>query len=115
MRQPASAFAAAMALAATGCSTDSSRSGTTIAAGADPGTLASGGNLVVSVRTEPQSFNRYARRDSPTDLLSLLLNAKLVRVNRVTQEVEPWLAESWTRSETGSDAGKRYTVKLRSG
>ena len=70
-----------------------------------------GGELVVSVRTEPQTFNRYTRRDSPTDLISLLLNAKLIRINRVTQEVEPWLAESWTRSEDG----RRYTLKLRSG
>ena len=66
---------------------------------------------MVSVRSEPQTFNRYTRRDSTTDLLSTLLNAKLVRINRVTQEVEPWLAESWTRSEDG----RRYTLKLRPG
>lgn len=32
-------------------------------------------------------------------------------MNRVTDEAEPWLAESWTRS----DDGLRYTVKLRPG
>ena len=70
-----------------------------------------GGQLVVSVRTEPQSFNRLARRDSSSDLVSSLINARLVRINRVTQEVEPWLAESWTRS----DDGLRYTMRLRPG
>jgi peptide/nickel transport system substrate-binding protein len=67
--------------------------------------------LVVSVRTEPQSFNRFAKRDSSSDLISSLINATLVRINRVTQEVEPWLAESWTRS----DDGLRYTLRLRAG
>jgi peptide/nickel transport system substrate-binding protein len=81
------------------------RSGTT---GAAP---IAGGQLVVSVRAEPQSFNRLTKRDSPSDLISSLINARLVRINRVTQEVEPWLAESWTRS----DDGLRYTVRLRAG
>lgn len=72
---------------------------------------ATGGQLVVSVRTEPQTFNRYTRRDLPTDLVSTCLNAKLVRVNRVTQDVEPMLAERWTRS----DDGRRYTLTLREG
>lgn len=70
-----------------------------------------GGQLVVSVRTEPQTFNRYTRRDLPTDLVSSFINAKLVRINRVTQDVEPWLAERWTRS----DDGRRYTLTLRDG
>jgi peptide/nickel transport system substrate-binding protein len=71
----------------------------------------SGGQLVVSVRTEPQSFNRLARRDSSSDLISSLINARLIRINRVTQEVEPWLADSWLRS----DDGLRYTIRLRPG
>jgi peptide/nickel transport system substrate-binding protein len=70
---------------------------------------AAGGDLVISVRTEPASFNRHRSRESTTDLVSLLTQAKLVRINRSTQEVEPWLAESWTRS----DDGLRYTLKLR--
>ena len=68
-----------------------------------------GGQLVVSVRTEPQTFNRYTRRDWPTDLISLLTHAKLTRVNRLTQEVEPWLAERWTISPDG----RTYTITLR--
>ncbi len=70
---------------------------------------ARGGDLVVSMRTEPQSFNRLAKRDASTELVSILTQAKLVRVNRASQEIEPWLAASWTRS----DDGLRYTMKLR--
>jgi peptide/nickel transport system substrate-binding protein len=70
---------------------------------------ARGGELVVSMRTEPASFNRLTRRDASTELVSILTQAKLIRVNRATQEVEPWLAASWTRSADGL----RYTMKLR--
>ena len=65
--------------------------------------------MTVSVRIEPRSFSRIVARDSATDLLTNLTQAKLVRINKVTQEVEPWLAESWTRS----DDARRYTLKLR--
>ena len=70
-----------------------------------------GGNLVVSIRSEPRTYNRFASRDPVTELVSLLTQAKLVRINRATSEVEPWLAERWTRS----DDGLRYTLKLRQG
>src|SRR5467141_3001794 len=77
---------------------------------AEPGiTVSRGGELVVSIRTEPRTFNRLAARDTSTDLASLLTQARLVRINRVTQEAEPWLAEGWTRS----DDGLRYTITLR--
>src|SRR6185503_17282334 len=62
------------------------------------------------VRNEPRSFNRLTARETTTELLSNLTQAKLIRINKVTQEVEPWLAESWTRS----DDARRYTLKLRS-
>jgi peptide/nickel transport system substrate-binding protein len=81
-------------------------------AGQDAGsgaTVPHGGELLVSVRTEPRTFNRFAARDTSTDLVSLLTQARLVRINRVSQEAEPWLAERWTRS----DDGLRYTIKLR--
>src|SRR5438477_4968344 len=70
-----------------------------------------GGNLIASVRTEPRSFSRLAARDTTTELVTSLTQAKLVRINPVTQEVEPWLAANWTRS---ADA-RRYTLKLRPG
>jgi peptide/nickel transport system substrate-binding protein len=68
-----------------------------------------GGRITASIRTEPRSFNRLTQRDSSTDLVSNLTQAKLVRINRATQEVEPWLAEGWSRS----DDGLMYTVRLR--
>ena len=43
-----------------------------------------GGNLVVSIRSEPRTFNRFASRDPITELVSLLTQAKLVRINRAT-------------------------------
>jgi peptide/nickel transport system substrate-binding protein len=81
------------------------------AAGAKPAGIVRGGRIVASMRTEPRTFNRFMQRDTSTDLISNLTQAKLVRINRATQDVEPWLAESWTRS----DDGLRYTVKLRQG
>ena len=70
-----------------------------------------GGDLIASVRTEPESFNIYAKRDFTTRLLSLLTHAPLARINAATQELEPWLAERWTRSADGL----RYAMVLRSG
>ena len=68
-----------------------------------------GGDLFIAVRTEPQSFNWYTRRDGSTYIVTALTQARLFQVNRATQQVEAWLAESSTRS----DDGLRYTIKLR--
>jgi len=70
-----------------------------------------GGALVASIRTEPGSFNRYAKRDSGTELVAILTQAKLVRINKATQVVEPYLADSWTRSPDG----RTVTLKLHPG
>jgi peptide/nickel transport system substrate-binding protein len=70
-----------------------------------------GGTLVASIRSEPQTFNRYATRDLVTDIISRLTQAKLVRINRATDRLEPRLADRWTRS----DDGRRYTLHLRQG
>jgi peptide/nickel transport system substrate-binding protein len=66
--------------------------------------------LVVSIRGEPRTFNRYVARDEISELVTSLTQAKLVRINHVTQNLEAWLAETWTKS----DDGLRYTLKLRS-
>jgi peptide/nickel transport system substrate-binding protein len=70
---------------------------------------ARGGELVASVHTDPKSFNRFLQRDSTSDLVSTLTHSKLVRLNRVTQDIDPWLAESWTRAADGLG----YTLTLR--
>ena len=48
-------------------------------------------------------------RSAATDLVALLTQARLVRVNRATDDLEPWLAESWTTSADGLT----FTLKLR--
>jgi peptide/nickel transport system substrate-binding protein len=67
--------------------------------------------LVSTIRGEPRTFNRHAGRDSILELFTQLTQARLVRVDRRTQELDPWLAESWTASADGLT----YTVKLRPG
>lgn len=70
-----------------------------------------GGSLTASVRSEPRSFNRLVSRDFATEVATLLTQARLVRVNRTTQELEPWLAERWTSSPDGLV----HTLTLREG
>jgi peptide/nickel transport system substrate-binding protein len=70
-----------------------------------------GGTLVVSMRSEPDTYNRHVRPTAAVDAVSLLTQARLVRLNRVTGVVEPWLAERWS---TSSD-GRTITLTLRQG
>lgn len=64
--------------------------------------------LIGSTRSEPRSFNRYAGSDFATETITLLTQAKLVRIDRRTQELQPWLAESWTASPDG----RTFTLAL---
>ncbi len=73
--------------------------------------LARGGSLIASLRSEPGVYNRYVDSSAQGDLLDLLMNGRLVRVNRATDQLEPWLAESWTQSADG----RIFTLKLRQG
>ena len=98
--------ALSIALALAGCR--AAPSSTERAAGTRP---TRGGELLVSVRSEPASFNRHASRDSTTHLVMLLTQARLVRVNQATQALEPMLADSWTISGDG----RRFDLKLREG
>ena len=73
-----------------------------------------GGALTASLRSEPGTFNRLGpppANSAATDLLTRLTHAPLTRVNRVTGEVEPWLAERWTTSPDG----RTITLTLRDG
>jgi len=51
--------------------------------------------LVASIRAEPRSFNRYLARDLTTTVITLLMHAGLVKVDRLTNRLEPELAEQW--------------------
>jgi peptide/nickel transport system substrate-binding protein len=55
--------------------------------------------------------NRYVDHSTGGELLAILTHATLVRVNRVTDTLEPWLAESWTESPDHLS----FTLKLRQG
>jgi peptide/nickel transport system substrate-binding protein len=98
----------AVALAACAACGRDNPAGGAARGGAAPGP-ARGGDLSVSARTEPRTFNRLTSREATTDLVASLMLAKLVRINRVTDEVEPWLAERWTRDASGL----AYTLQLR--
>jgi peptide/nickel transport system substrate-binding protein len=70
-----------------------------------------GGRLVSSIRAEPRSFNRLVARDYVSEVVAVLTQARLVRVNRATQLVEPWLAERFSASSDG----RVFTLALRKG
>ena len=70
-----------------------------------------GGQIVASVRGEPRSFNRFVVSDLTSVLVSELTQGRLVRINRNTFELEPWLAEKW---ESSAD-GRTHTFHLRPG
>ena len=70
-----------------------------------------GGRLTATLRSEPRTFNRYVSASAVTDVFNHLTQARLVRVNRATHELEPWLAESW-RNEAGDTS---FVLTLREG
>ena len=72
---------------------------------------ARGGQAIASMRTEMRTFNRLLAKDAPVELLSLLTQGRLVRINRSTFALEPWLAESWDSTPDG----RRHTLHLRRG
>ncbi|HEY3383183.1 MAG TPA: ABC transporter substrate-binding protein [Vicinamibacterales bacterium] len=88
------------ALVGTGCTKERSTAGAPEAR-----------TLISSIRGEPRTFNRFAGRDSVLDMVTHLTQGRLVRIDRTTQDLQPWLAESWA---PGPD-GLSYTVKLRKG
>jgi peptide/nickel transport system substrate-binding protein len=105
-----SATGAAMTIAAAVCAAVTAGCGPATSGPPAAGTsFAHGGELFASVHTDPRTFNRFVTRDSTTELVATLTHAKLVRLNHVTEDVEPGLAESWTRAADGLS----YTLKLR--
>ena len=70
-----------------------------------------GGDLIASLRSEPANYNRYFDTSAAADVVALLTQARLVRVNRVSDALEPALAESWEPSPDG----RSQLLKLRKG
>ena len=70
-----------------------------------------GGTLVASLRSEPRGYNRYVDPTAAGDVVAVLTQARLVEIDRTTDELRPALAERWTQSPDGLS----YTLKLRNG
>lgn len=71
----------------------------------------SGGQLVLALPAAPRTFNPFLAYDPASDSLTRLLFSPLVRIDQVTQEPGPALAESWSVSPDQ----KTWTLKLRPG
>ena len=69
------------------------------------------GEIIASIRAEPRTFNPFISRDPIAEALTALTQGRLVRINRATFELEPWLAEEW---ESSAD-GRTHTLHLRPG
>lgn len=71
-----------------------------------------GGALTAAIRDDPATFNPYVGRSTDAvEVLTRLLHASLVRIDRRTGKVTPWLAEHWT----ASDDRLTWTITLRKG
>ena len=71
----------------------------------------SGGELHFCLRSEPKTFNPLLAADDASETIRYLTGGVLVRVNRLTQDLEPALATSWTVT----NGGKTITFQLRDG
>jgi peptide/nickel transport system substrate-binding protein len=80
-----------------------------IEAAKESGTPTRGGRLVATFRSEPVTFNRLAATGAAEELFARLTQGRLVRLNRVSHQIEPWLAREWTTSATGLS----WTLRLR--
>lgn len=71
----------------------------------------SGGELRFCLRSEPKTFNPLLAADDSSETIRYLTGGVLMRVNRLTQELEPELATSWKVT----NGGKTITFQLRDG
>jgi peptide/nickel transport system substrate-binding protein len=108
---PIVAIVLGLALCSPACGRNRESTATSSAVG--PGTTrpTRGGELIASLRSEPATYNRYVDHSTAGEALALLTQAPLVFVNRTTDILEPWLAESWSESADHLT----YTIKLRQG
>ena len=65
--------------------------------------------LAWSLKYDPKTFDPDKVDDQASDLVRYLTGGVLLRLNRRTQQVEPWLAASWSVSADG----KLVTFRLR--
>ncbi len=84
---------------------------TLIALGSNRLLAQSGGELRFCLRSEPKTLNPLLAADDASETVRYLTGGVLVRVNRLTQELEPELATSWKVT----NGGKIITFQLRDG
>jgi peptide/nickel transport system substrate-binding protein len=70
-----------------------------------------GGNLVVSISSDPSNFNRMLTSVLSSAAVAERLSADLVHINRSDFRLEPSLATRWETDKTG----RIYTIHLRRG
>jgi len=51
--------------------------------------------IVATLRTEPESFNRLVSASAAVDVITHVIHAPLIKVDRQTGALMPWLAERW--------------------
>src|SRR5277367_244195 len=84
---------------------------TLIALGSSSVLAQSSGELHFCLRSEPKTFNPLLAADDASETVRYLTGGVLVRVNRLTQDLEPELAISWKVTNNG----KTITFQLRDG
>jgi peptide/nickel transport system substrate-binding protein len=84
---------------------------TLIAVGSNRVLAQSGGELHFCLRSEPKTLNPLLAADDASETIRYLTGGVLVRVNRLTQELEPELATSWKVM----NGGKTITFQVRDG
>jgi peptide/nickel transport system substrate-binding protein len=84
---------------------------TLIALGSSNVLAQSGGELHFCLRSEPKTFNPLLAADDASETVRYLTGGVLVRVNRLTQDLEPEIATSWKVT----NGGKTITFQLRDG
>lgn len=84
---------------------------TVIALGSNGALAQSGGELRFCLRSEPKTLNPLQAADDASETIRYLTGGVLVRVNRLTQDLEPGLATSWKIA----NGGKSITFQLRDG
>ncbi len=73
--------------------------------------LASGGELRFALHDDPKTTDPFLAADESAEAVLYLTEGVLIRVNRLTQQPEPELAESWTISRDG----RKIAFRLRGG
>lgn len=69
------------------------------------------GELAWTIGYDPKTFDPAKVDDQESEMVRYLTAGVLLRFNRSTQQIEPWLAESWSVSPDG----RTITFKLRAG